>query len=264
MSRGGGARAPLVARPDGLPDRIGRDAHGTLAVARLIALAYVVITAVLIGFGLLVTHVMAHDGVGLSERRFAAWLASGGTTTWGDVSTAGTFMGDSITVSVIALVVTVLLLVRGWGRRSWLLAFGLLLELAAFLTANYTVRRPRPTIRHLGSTPSTFSFPSGHSAAAVVLYGGIAIIVTVATTRVWARCIAWFCAILLPLAVGSSRIYRGDHYLTDVLAGLLLGAAALSAAVFVEKVLVAKRGADSHPHEEAPTAQRRLEPSRAT
>ena len=90
----------------------------------------------------------------------------------------------------------------------------LVVEIAVFLTTNYTVRRPRPPIEHLGSTPSTFSFPSGHVAATVVLYGGIAVLARQRRVHpVW-QVTAWVVAVILTVAVAWSRVYRGQHHAT--------------------------------------------------
>jgi undecaprenyl-diphosphatase len=133
-------------------------------------------------------------------------------------------------VVVVAAVVTVVALLRRWGRMAGLLACGLVLEIAVFLTVNYTVARPRPTAPHLGSTPSTYSFPSGHVAATFVLYGGIAVLVASRTRVPWARLLAWLIAAVFVGWVAFSRVYEAQHHPTDVVAGLCLGIGVLGAA----------------------------------
>lgn len=62
-----------------------------------------------------------------------------------------------------------------------------------------------------------YSFPSGHSANAVTVYGSLA-------AHEKKRKILWILAVVLPLLVGFSRVSVGAHYPTDVLCGWLLGA----------------------------------------
>lgn len=50
-------------------------------------------------------------------------------------------------------------------------------ELLTFLCVTLVVHRPRPPVARLDVAPETSSFPSGHTAAAVALYGCIAILV---------------------------------------------------------------------------------------
>ena len=108
---------------------------------------------------------------------------------------------------------------------------GLTLELSAFLAVNALVDRNRPDVPRMGSTPSTGSFPSGHTAATLVLYGAIALFGS-ETGRAWVgRALAWVAAATVPLVVGFARVYRGFHHPTDVLFGYVLGCAVLVVAV---------------------------------
>lgn len=67
--------------------------------------------------------------------------------------------------------------------------------------------------------------PSGHSQAAVVLWGAVA---SYARKR-W----AWIVAILLMVLIGFSRIYLGVHFPTDVLGGWTLGVILLAVYIFL-------------------------------
>ena len=62
-----------------------------------------------------------------------------------------------------------------------------------------------------------YSFPSGHSANAVVAYGSLAVYKK-KNQRFWTL------AVVLPLLVGFSRVFVGAHYPTDVFGGWALGA----------------------------------------
>jgi len=60
-----------------------------------------------------------------------------------------------------------------------------------------------------------YGIPSGHTQGTVVTWGNLA---TQLKTRAW-----WTLAILIPLFVGIGRMYLGDHFPQDVLAGAGLG-----------------------------------------
>jgi undecaprenyl-diphosphatase len=170
------------------------------------------------------------------DDRTSDWFVAHRTPLLDSVSHWGTFLADTQGVVVVAVVVTAILVAQRWGRLAAMVLCGLALELAVFLTTNYAVRRPRPSVPHLGSTPSTFSFPSGHVAATIMLYGAIALLVAAASAHVVARGCAWTLAVLLPGWVGMSRVYAGQHHLFDVLAGVVMGLGALIAVAIAARL----------------------------
>ena len=111
-------------------------------------------------------------------------------------------------------------MLRRW-RPAIFLTVVLLGELAIFLTTTLVIDRPRPPVEHLDSElPPTSSFPSGHTAAAICLYGGIAALILFNTRARW-RWPAVAVAVLVVLAVAAARLYRGAHFPTDVLGSIL-------------------------------------------
>jgi undecaprenyl-diphosphatase len=75
--------------------------------------------------------------------------------------------------------------------------------------------------------PITSSFPSGHTAAAIALYVGLAFLISSHVRSTFVRVAAWTIGVLIPIWVGLARIYRGMHHPSDVMASVVLGTAAL-------------------------------------
>jgi membrane-associated phospholipid phosphatase len=83
------------------------------------------------------------------------------------------------------------------------------------------VDRERPDVPHLVGAAGS-SFPSGHSAAAAAAWFGLALVIS----RRWPRrrrAIAAAGAAVVAVSVAASRALLGVHWLTDVIAGLVVG-----------------------------------------
>jgi undecaprenyl-diphosphatase len=247
--KGDGPHTFLTPSTEGPANRLVRNVargHGSTAIAIAVVTSFAVMGLILVALGLLITHVLEHGSIGVWDHHVSQWFDRHRSARWNRITGDVTDMADTFEVAGVAAVVTIVLLVRRWGRQAFLLVAGVAIELSVFLTANKIVARPRPAVSHLGGTPSTYSFPSGHTAATIVLWGGIAVIVMVATTRWWPRIVMWTLAVALTVAVGLSRVYRGEHYPTDVVAGLVLGIGSLVAGVFIIRVTGVNRSTKSH------------------
>ncbi len=76
----------------------------------------------------------------------------------------------------------------------------------------------------------TFSFPSGHAAVAMALYGFLTYLLFVQYPKY--RAYTLVLGGLLVILVGASRVYIGVHYPSDVLGGYVLGAIWLLVGVY--------------------------------
>jgi membrane-associated phospholipid phosphatase len=199
------------------------NAMRSLRVAGVLVLGWAVWLVVMLALGWLVTHVLAGTWLGGADLAVDAWLVDHRTGPLDPASAIATGLCSTTNVFVIgsvAAAVASLLLRRWWPLL--LLAVALVGEFVMFFTTAILTERPRPPVAHLDAAlPPTSSFPSGHTAAAICLFGAIAVIVCRAT-RAWWRYLVVAAAVILVLAVAGSRIYRGAHYPTDDLGAVVL------------------------------------------
>ena len=176
-----------------------------------------------VGIGYLLGHSLRHSGLVHQDGAIDRWFASHRHPFWNHVTKVATYGAETITVISLGLVAFVLLRwALGRWRESFFLAISIIGEVTIFVSTTLLVDRHRPSVHRLDSAPPTSSFPSGHTAAAVALYGSLAVIAWHSARAGWLRTLATVGAVVLPIAVATSRLYRGMHYPTDVLAGALL------------------------------------------
>ena len=82
------------------------------------------------------------------------------------------------------------------------------------------IRRVRPSWKWISQ--GGFSYPSGHTISAILLYGSLILIINKKMSGKPKK-VATFLASLMMILIPVSRIYFGVHYLTDVLASIILG-----------------------------------------
>lgn len=142
-------------------------------------------------------------------------------------------LGKPVTLWVVGGVVAVLLWRAG---RIRIAVFVVVTSLGGGLIdtmVKVAVNRPRPVVDHPVATAFGKSFPSGHTMGATVVYGALLIAFWAVLPQRW-RVGALVATVVLVLAVASSRLLLGVHFVSDVVGSLLLGLAWLSgsAAVF--------------------------------
>lgn len=194
---------------------------------RLVGLGVLLYLA-LVAVGLVITRLAAADVVVHEDSRIAQWFFEHRTPTLNTATHYGTMLSD--TATAIALSVVLFVAFRLWlgrWRESFVVLTAILGELFVFLLVTNSIGRQRPPVPHLDPAPPTSSFPSGHTAAAMALYGCLAIVLLRNLDRgpgqrTLARILAVLC-FCVPVVVAISRMYRGMHYLSDVIFGAIGG-----------------------------------------
>jgi membrane-associated phospholipid phosphatase len=92
-------------------------------------------------------------------------------------------------------------------------------------------KRLRPDVPWAFVHEHSFSFPSGHSVLAMVMYGVIVYKTQDKLRSKWAKAALMVGAFLMVVGIGVSRVYLGVHYPSDVAAGYFVGAVWLAAVI---------------------------------
>ena len=137
------------------------------------------------------------------------------------IMNAATFVGSNFVLLPVMVVVAAGLAWRRHVREGLFLAVALIGSIALDGAMKLFFERPRPRLPWAHILPD-YSFPSGHSMNSLTLYLSLALLAWVLLgRRPGAAAVAF--AIGLVLLVGTSRVYFGYHYLTDVVGGFAAG-----------------------------------------
>jgi undecaprenyl-diphosphatase len=223
------------------PGRLGRrlaslpgEGHPvwTYVVGVLISFASIACLSILAG--LLVTRVIIHvHGVPNDDEWLVSFLARHRSSGLTDASLVGSIMAGGVVLPIIAACAALIAVLAKHWRLAAFLGCALAVESGSYRATTLVVHRHRPEVHRLETLPVNASYPSGHTAAAIAVYCGLALLLASRVANRSARIAIWTVAGLIPIFVAWARMYRGMHHPLDVLGGVVIGIAALSALVLV-------------------------------
>lgn len=178
-------------------------------------------------FAELLDSVLEGDGITRVDPPVSGWLAAHREPGLTVAMRALTELGSPTGLVVATTVVCAATAWRTRSRLPVLLGVWAVSGLAVAIAAvKLLVGRHRPPMPYAAISADGYSFPSGHATGitAVALLAGWMISHWI--VRSWnTRVAVWTAVLVIIGGVGFTRIYLGVHYLSDVIAGWVLGAA---------------------------------------
>jgi undecaprenyl-diphosphatase len=158
-----------------------------------------------------------------------------------DAMIFGFYLGEHIIVAIGVVLAVYFLYKRFWPELC-MVVIAWAGEGSIWLVLSAYYNRARPIfdvpVWHQMTAPG---FPSGHSISAVMCYGLLAYLLVPKIHARFGKAIVIVAALLVILYIGFSRIFVGDHYLSDVLAGYALGVAWSGFVYTLIELIVRKR-----------------------
>lgn len=188
------------------------------------------LAAALLLFALIAWEVSSHGALTRLDQQLAEWFNRRAFSPLTDLVLAYTHLHGTIGV----LAIGALPLWRMLRLRQWLWAADLLLVLPGGMLFNFGLKhvfaRLRPSVEDPILVLHSYSFPSGHTIGATLLYAMLAAYLLNQPTLAGhlsrrRAAVVIGGALLLVALTALSRVYLGVHFLSDVLAAMLLGLA---------------------------------------
>jgi undecaprenyl-diphosphatase len=186
---------------------------------------------------------MGQESIVVLDQQISHWF-----NLYGAEPATSLMLGVSALHSVAGMVL--LVAAAGWyfwraKARYWLLA--LLVSVPSGMVLNmlfkYVFQRSRPVFDTPLVNLMTYSFPSGHTAAATLFYGVLASYAVMGRSGWSVRLGTAAGCVLMVLLVALSRVYLGAHFLSDVLAAMAESVAWLAICITAISTLRRRREA---------------------
>jgi undecaprenyl-diphosphatase len=194
--------------------------------ARLRTAVAIVLLAALVVFAALADELAEWQPFVSLDRHVDEELNERATPAVTTATEAVTWLGSTTGLLLLTLAACAVLLARRRVRAALLL--GLALVGAQVLDALLKVEfaRPRPSLAHpVVAQAGGYSFPSGHATASMAVYGALAYLTLTTVRSRPAKTMITAGALLVVVLIGFSRVYLGEHFPSDVIAGWCVGIA---------------------------------------
>nr|MDQ2667498.1 phosphatase PAP2 family protein [Gemmatimonadota bacterium] len=191
--------------------------HPKLYFAAHLVAGVLFTAALLWGFAAIADAIGDKGQFAAADAGLTGWI-QGHSTEWGEsIFSFVSLLGAQVLVGIIVIAAAVYA-----RRRDWLRCATLVLATASGAVLNTLLKhifhRGRPEFATEFITRASYSFPSGHAMESLIGYGILLVVLLEAIRSPGRRRLLIAGTVVLILAIGTSRVYLGVHYLTDVVA----------------------------------------------
>jgi undecaprenyl-diphosphatase len=157
-----------------------------------------------------------------------------------------TFIGSGWSITTLAVAIpffVFILKMKKYYRTALLIPLNIAVGSLLNELLKQLFHRARPDILRLVKV-TDYSFPSGHSMNSMIFYGFL-IYLILSFVRSRSKYPAAVVIGFLILLIGTSRVYLGVHYASDVIAGFIIGLAWLAFFVYISGKFMMEPDKDS-------------------
>lgn len=203
----------------------------TFSPRRMLTL-FIFVLAPLFGFGMLADDVIEKELFSF-DGPVLQFMHSHASPFLDRVMALSSRAGSALVLVPLIVAVAAWLFWRGERSRTWFWVLSTGGAATLNLLAKYSFARARPALWTSILPETTYSFPSGHAMASMAVNAAIVCLL-------WRQgCWRWIALVfggLFVLVVGSSRVYLGVHFPSDVIAGWLASLAWVTGLAFLLRI----------------------------
>ena len=172
-------------------------------------------------FGGIIEDFLSQDPIVYIDHIIANLMVGWRTSEMTTFFTWITYLGKKEVVLFFLAIVTIILLLHKKYNDLISLYFSVIGSVTFLYLGKMAFHRPRPETALYFE--SSYSFPSGHATLAVAFYGFLGYLLIHHSKYFRTKVNLFFGTTILIVLIGLSRIYLGEHYISDVYSGFLVG-----------------------------------------
>ena len=190
-------------------------------------------------FGGIIEDFLSQDPIVTVDRIVSNSIVAYRTTALTKFFTYITLFGKTEVVIAFLVLTIIILWINNKGRYIYPLLISFTGSIIFMYLSKIIFHRPRPEVAIYYE--SSYSFPSGHATIAVALYGFVIYLIMHFTKNIQKKFNIFFIGSIFILLIGISRIYLGEHYISDVYSGYLIGTLWVIVAISFTKYIEDKK-----------------------
>ncbi len=164
----------------------------------------------------------------------------------------------TVGMTVLTTVLAVAMFAKGYRRAAGFVVGVMIATSVTTTLLKLWFDRDRPVWQSVEHVLETNSFPSGHASSITAFAGIVIVLVQMLVRRANLRRLVYVGMVIVVLLVAADRVLLGRHYVTDVTAGVLLGAGFVFLGLAVYSPLPRSHAEKVEPLPQAVPSDRRL------